>query len=621
MMSEMSHLTLELTGETLTIDDLVQVARHRMKVSLSAQARKNVEASAQLVAQLVDSGKVIYGVTTGFGPYSEVIIPSNKLGELQRNLLISHASGVGSPLPTEVVRAAMLLRANTLAKGYSGIRIQTLELLIALLNKGVHPIIPEKGSVGASGDLAPLSHMALVLIGEGEAEYEGEILSGAQALKQAGLKPVELQQKEGIALINGTQISTAIAALALSDSQNLIASAEIAAALSIEALEGVVDAFDARIHKVRPHLGQKQSAQNLSLLLKGSSQALTSQERAKRAQQASSQFLDARHHDSKEENEALNTILMQAIQSVVAIDQQIPVEPPESAKQLAARRTHIKKHFEVLGISSKTFETAVEVVRKSHRVQDAYSLRCTPQVLGAARDAIEYAARVIAIEINSATDNPLIFPKTSAFLSGGNFHGQPIALAMDLVGIALTSIGGIAERRIARLIDDKLSNGLPLLLLHPQLADKGVHYGLGLAHITAAALSAECQTLTTPASVRSIPTSANQEDHVSMSSIAGRQAQEIIKNVEHIIAIELLCAAQGIDIRKLQKSVKLGQGTAKAFSLIRKRIPRITHERGSSRNRISQDVLIHRDIKTLWELIHNKQLVKQVQKIASNFKV
>lgn len=620
MVSEMSHLTLELTGETLTIDEIVQVARHRMKVSLSAQARKNVESSSQLVAQLVDSGEVIYGVTTGFGPYSEVIIPRNRLGELQRNLLISHASGVGAPFPTEVVRAAMLLRANTLAKGYSGIRIQTLKLLLALLNKGIHPIIPEKGSVGASGDLAPLSHMALVLIGEGEAEYDGEILTGAQALKQVGLKPVELQQKEGIALINGTQISTAIAALALSDSKNLIASAEIAAALSIEALEGVVDAFDARIHKVRPHHGQRQCAHNLSSLLKGSSLALASHEKAKRARRAFSQFLGARLHDPKEENEALNTILMQAIHSIVALDQQIPVESPEAAKQLAAKRTQIKNYFEVLGISSKSFEAAIEVVKKTHRVQDAYSLRCTPQVLGAVRDAIEYAARVVTTEINSATDNPLIFPKTKTFLSGGNFHGQPIALAMDLLGIALTSIGSIAERRIARLIDDKLSNGLPLLLLHPQLADKGVHYGLGLAHITAAALLAECQTLTTPASIRSIPTSANQEDHVSMSSIAARQAQEIIKNVEHIIAIELLCAAQAIDIRKLQKSVKLGRGTAKAYSLIRERTPRIPHEGDSSRDRISHDVLVHRDINTLWELVHKKELVKQIQKIASNFK-
>ncbi|MFX0167759.1 MAG: histidine ammonia-lyase [Candidatus Hodarchaeota archaeon] len=614
----MSPSVVTLDGQSLSLANVVDVARNYAKVKLSVQAQKKVDATAQLVSQWVNSGKIIYGVTTGFGPFSEVIIPLEKARELQRNLLLSHATGVGSPFPTEVVRAAMLLRANTLTSGYSGIRLQTLELLISLLNKRVHPIIPEKGSVGASGDLAPLSHLALVLIGEGEAEYKGTVLSGAKALKKAELAPIELEQKEGIALINGTQITTAIAVLALADAKALVNSAEIAAALSIEALEGVLDAYDERIHQVRPHPGQIQSAKNLASLLKGSSLVITSKQRAEQATKAATRFHQT-FPSTTPDQKTITTILEQAIHTVSAIDHQLPIETPASAAVLEKQRNQIKKHFQNIGVSSQAFEAAVEMVNTTSRVQDAYSLRCTPQVLGAARDAIEYVDNVLLIEINSATDNPLIFPESRTFLSGGNFHAQPIAIAMDLLGIAVTSIGSIAERRIARLIDDKLSNGLPLLLVHPQLAERGVHYGLGLAHITAAALTAECQTLTSPASVRTIPTSANQEDHVSMGTLAARHAREIVHNIEQIVAIEFLCAAQGVDIRKIHKPVILGKGSNIAFDLIRSHVPRTTKATESPRDRLHQDVLVHRDINILWDLVHQQTILKAVKQRVSGF--
>ena len=608
----MTPSVVKLDGHSLTLQNVVDVARNDAQVTLSSKAKKRVETTAQLIAQWVKSGEIIYGVTTGFGPFSEVVIPPEKARELQRNLLISHASGVGSPFPAEIVRAAMLLRANTLTSGYSGVRLQTLELLMSLLNKRVHPIIPEKGSVGASGDLAPLSHMALILIGEGEAEYQGVRLPGAKALSKAGLTPIELEQKEGIALINGTQVTTAIATLALMDAQALVQSAEIAAALSIEALEGVLDAFDARIHKVRPHPGQIDAAKHLTSLLRGSSQVLTSQQRAENAAKAIADFHKTLPPEAQAD-ETLKTILEQTIHTVAAIDQQQTVESTDTAAVLQTQRVHIQQHFESLGVPPEAFEAAVNAAQTTSRVQDAYSLRCTPQVLGAARDAIAYVEQTLLTEINSATDNPLIFPESQTFLSGGNFHGQPVAIAMDLLGIAVTSIGSIAERRIARLIDDKLSNGLPLLLLHPQLADQGVQYGLGLAHITAAALTAECQTLTTPASVRTIPTSANQEDHVSMSTLAARHAQEIVHNVEHILAIEFLCAAQGIDIRKLHKPVTLGNGSTIAYSEVRKQVPRTPKESDGLRDRLRQDILVHRDIATLWEMVHNQTILKAVE--------
>ena len=598
-----------LDGNTLTIDAVVAVARGYAKVKLAKKAKQVIRKAADYVQELVDTGSVVYGVTTGFGPFANTVIPDNKARELQQSLIISHAAGVGEPFPKEVVRAIMLLRANTLAKGYSGIRLKTLETLIALLNKGVHPVIPSKGSVGASGDLAPLAHMALALIGEGEAEYKGEIISGAEALRRVKVSPITLDRKEGIALINGTQVMTALAALAVFDTQKLVESAEVAAALSIEALEGVQDAFDARIHKTRPHSGQAKTAKNLRTLLRGSSLVLTSHQRGQAVTRARQRLQKEIETHPESDHHALITLLQKVAQEVLELDKQLAVEPGASAKSLQSQRSTLIASLKGVGLSDSAFKAAYEAAQQSLRVQDAYSIRCTPQVLGAVRDSITYVTEVVTTEINSATDNPLVFPDEKLFLSGGNFHGQPIAIAMDLLAIAVTSIGTIAERRVARLIDHKLSEGLPLFLLQPPSENRGVHYGLGLAQITAAALAAECQTLAAPASVTTIPTSANQEDHVSMGTIAARQAREVVNNVEHIIACELLCATQGVDIRALTKQVSLGQGTAVAYKAVRKVAPRSTEVSSVERDRLTHDILVHRDIRALWRLVHSGRLL------------
>jgi histidine ammonia-lyase len=608
----MSTQKVQLDGESLTIDMVVAVARHNAPAVLAESARTRVEQAARLVAQWAKAGEVIYGVTTGVGPLSEITIPDSKAHDLQDSLLISHAAGVGAPLPTEAVRAAMLLRANTLAKGYSGIRVKTLETLIALLNKGVHPLIPSKGSVGASGDLAPLSHMALVLVGKGQAEYHGEVLPGAEALRRARITPIQLERKEGIALINGTQIMAALAALAVADARNLTTSAEMAAALSIEALEGVLDAFDPRIHKVRPHPGQQQTARNLLAVLKDSTFVLTSRQRGEQADHALQVLHRAEPKLPVQEQRAATTLLRHAAEAALAIEQQLAVESGEAANQLREERSNIAKLVTKLGFSVAAFEAALNAAGQVRRVQDAYSLRCVPQVLGAVRDAINYVASVVATEINAATDNPLIFSSDKTFLSGGNFHGQPIAIAMDLLAIALTSVGTIADRRIARLIDHHLSGGLPLLLLQPTLENQGVHYGLGLAQITAAALAAECQTLSSPASVTTIPTSANQEDHVSMGTISARKAREVITNVEYIVAIELLCATQGVDLRLLQKQGSIGRGSRMAYDAVRKLVPRILQEGSEKHDRLTEDTLVHRDITSLWQLVHDGSLAQEV---------
>jgi len=485
--------TVQLDGETLTIEDVVKVAHNEAKVVIPEKVKARVKACREFLEKLLGEGKVIYGVNTGFGALSDAKIPKHKLKQLQTNLIRSHAAGVGKPLSTEVVRATMLLRANTLAKGYSGIRLETLETLVEMLNKGVHPIIPAKGSVGASGDLAPLSHMVLVLMGEGEAEYKGEIMSGKEAMEKAGIRPVQLDFKEGIALNNGTQLMTAIAALTIHRAENLIETAEVAAALTMEALMGVSDALDEKIHKARPHAGQAITAKNMRELIAG----------------------------------------------------------------------------------SKLVQTGEEAMAKIGRPHDAYSLRCTPQVLGAARDAITYARKVVEVEINSATDNPLVFPETGECLSGGNFHGQPIALAMDTLGVALAIVGNISERRIFRLLDEKLNNGLPPFLIPPQ-AKRGLNSGLMTAQYTAAALASESKVLAYPACADSIPTSANFEDFVSMGTTSAQKAMQILENTEYIIAIELLCAAQAIDIRGPEK---LGRGTRKAYRKIREVVPPLKEDR------------------------------------------
>jgi histidine ammonia-lyase len=482
-----------IDGETLTIEDVVKVAREKAKVTIPVSVKKKVEKSRRTLEELVEENGVIYGVNTGFGALSDVRIEPHETKQMQVNLIRSHSTGIGKPLETEVVRALMLLRANTLAKGYSGIRFETLETLVEMLNRGVHPVIPGKGSVGASGDLAPLSHMILVLIGEGMAEYRGMVLSGKEAMARAKIKPVELEYKEGIALNNGTQLMTAIAALAIFDAETLLKTAEVAAALTLEALLGVSDAFDAKIHVLRPHKGQAVVARN------------------------------------------------------------------------------IKKTF----AGSRLVQTGTEAMQNTQRPHDPYSLRCTPQVLGAAREAIAYARSVVQVEINSATDNPLVFPEERVCLSGGNFHGQPISLTMDLLGMALAIVGNISERRIFRMLDDKLNNGLPIFLISPE-AKKGVNSGLMTVQYTAAALASENKILAHPACVDSIPTSANVEDFVSMGVTAAGKALQILENTEYIIAIELLCASQAIEFRGKEK---LGKGTRRAYETIRQTVPIVREDR------------------------------------------
>ena len=484
---------IEIDGETLTIKDIVQTARNNCQVFISEKAKNRVNESRRTLEKLIEAGHTIYGVNTGFGELSCFRISEQEAKQLQVNLIRSHSAGVGDPLPTEIVRATMLLRANTLAKGYSGIRFSTLETLVEMLNKSVHPIIPSRGSVGASGDLAPLSHMILVLIGEGIAEYQGKITDGKTAMRKAGIKPVDLEYKEGLALNNGTQMMTAMAALLVHDSEKLIDAAETAAALSLEALLGISDAFDERIQNVRPHSGQKATAAIIRRLVEG----------------------------------------------------------------------------------SRLVRTGTEATEQKQRPHDPYSLRCVPQVHGAARDAVAWVRKIIQTEINSATDNPLVFPDDEVCISGGNFHGQPIALALDTLGIALVMIGNISERRTARLLDDKLNSGLPSFLI-PRGKKKGLHSGLMTAQYTAVALASENKALAHPACVDSIPTSAGFEDFVSMGPTAGHKTLQILRNTEYIIAIELLCASQAVEFRNPNK---LGKGTLAAYDKVREVIPIVREDR------------------------------------------
>jgi len=499
-----------INGKNLTIEDVVSVARYGSSVELSENAIEKIKKSRSVVEDFVSKEKTVYGVTTGFGEFKNVFISKEQTKELQENLIRSHSVGVGEPLLEEIVRATMLLRANSLAKGYSGVRVEIIKTLCQMLNKKVHPAIPEKGSVGASGDLTPLSHMTLVLMGEGEAFYDGKRMSGKEAMKLAGIKPVTLSSKEGLALNNGTAVMTGIAVLTLCDAENILKCADISAVMTLEALLGINKAFDERIHKLRPHLGQIKCAENIRKLTKNS--------------------------------------------------------------QLLNRNIREK-------------------------VQDAYSLRCIPQVHGASRDAIAHVRRVLEIEINSTTDNPLIFTNPPEALSCGNFHGQPIAISMDLLGIALSEVADISERRIARILDPHLNEGLPAFLIPKNKG--GLNNGYMIAQYTAAALVSENKVLAHPASVDSIPTSANQEDHVSMGTIAARKAREILKNVENVIAIEFLCASQGMDFRLPQKG---GQGTRIAHEYIRKHVPHLDSDR-----------ILYPEINKIQELIHKGDLLKEVE--------
>jgi len=478
---------LELHGDRLRLEDVERVAGSDAPVvRLAAPARARVEAARALVEQAVAEQRVVYGLTTGFGALSDVVIPVEQIRELQTNLIRSHAAGVGEPLGEAETRAVMLLRANVLALGRSGVRPALIDLLTEMLNRRVHPVIPARGSVGASGDLAPLSHLALVLIGEGEAVYEGRRMSGGEALRRAGLEPVELEAKEGLALNNGTQVQTAVGVLALLAAERALETAEVAGAMSLEGLRGTPDAFDEAIQRARPHPGQLESAARLRALLEGSE------------------------------------------------------------------------------------------IRESHRygdprVQDAYSLRCMPQVHGAARQALAYVRQVLECEVNSATDNPLIFPEDGRILSGGNFHGQPVAQALDLLAMACASVASMSERRLARLVDPALSGLPPFLTPEP-----GLNSGLMMAQVTAAALVAELRLRAHPASVDSIPTGANKEDHVPMGVAAALKAREAVRLLESVLALELLAAAQALEFLA---PLRPGKGVLRAYERIRERVPRLERDR------------------------------------------
>jgi histidine ammonia-lyase len=462
------------------------VARRGRRVELGAEAADRMRASRAIVDQVVAEGQTVYGVTTGFGDLATIRIEPDQTAELQRNLVRSHAAGVGEPLPVEVVRAMLLLRANALAVGLSGIRPEVVQLLVGMLNAEVHPLVPSRGSVGASGDLAPLAHLALVLTGEGEAWRENAgPAPGREALARAGLEPLSLQAKEGLALLNGTQLMAALAALALDDGRRLASSADVIGAMSLEAMEGTGAAFDEALIGARPHPGQVAVAAHLRNLLAGS-------------------------------------------------------------------------------------EIAASHVDMGHRVQDAYSLRCMPQVHGAARDALDQLERVLAIEINSATDNPLVFP-SGEVISGGNFHGEPLALVIDYAKMAVAELASISERRSARLVDAHLS-GLPAFLTDAP----GLRSGLMIAQYTAAALVNELQTLTHPSSVDSIPTSANQEDHVSMGATAALHLRDVVERAEAVLAIEALCAAQGLDFRE---PMRPGVGVSRAHRRLREVVRHLDEDR------------------------------------------
>lgn len=499
---------INIDGNSLTMDEVVRVARQFEEVGMSAAGRQQVEASRAVVEKLLNSEKPVYGISTGFGDLSRIWISPAEREKLQRNLILSHAAGVGECLPEDVVRAAMLLRANSLTKGYSGIRPETMDMLLAMLNRRVYPAVPSKGSVGASGDLSPLAHIALVMMGEGKAFWQGKCVPGAEALAAVELQPIALGGKEGLALINGTQIMTAVGALVWHDAANLMKAADIASAMSLEALRGTRTAFDERISRIRPHPGQLATCSNLLRLTDDS------------------RIMESHEHCGK--------------------------------------------------------------------VQDAYSLRCVPQVHGASKDAVMRTLETLNIEMNSATDNPLIFPDTGEVISGGNFHGQPVALVMDYMKTALAEIGSISERRVNRMLDAHLSDLPPFLTAYP-----GVDSGLMITQYTAAALVSENKVLAHPACVDSIPTSANQEDHVSMGTIAARQAREILENVRCVVAIEMLVAAQGLDFLK---PIEPGTGVRAAYQAIRRSVPHLDEDR------VPAD-----DIAVVYELLVNGTIVNSTE--------
>jgi len=503
---------IEIDGNRLTLEDFEDVVFHRTPVTLSSGARRNMLASRKVVERIAASDTPAYGINTGFGKLADRHIGHAQIKALQVNLIRSHACGVGPPLSEAETRGMMLCRANALAKGYSGVRPRVVTFLLTLLNRKIHPVIPSQGSVGASGDLAPLAHLALVLIGEGKVWNGSKPVSGKEALRKAGLEPLEPGAKEGLALLNGTQAMLSVGSLSLLEAETLLDTADVASALSLEALKGTPRAFDKRLQETRPYPGQLKTAENLRKLLEGSQ-------------------IRASHLDCP-------------------------------------------------------------------RVQDAYSLRCIPQVHGAIRDTLDLARRTFSIELNAATDNPLVFAKEGDLISGGNFHGQPLALILDYMAIALTELSSISERRIERLITPEYGD-LPPFLTH----DPGLNSGFMMLQVTAAALTSACKVLAHPASVDSIPTSGNREDHVSMGMGAALKLKQVLANLRKILAIELLCASQGIDFLH---PLRPGVGGKKAYALVRSVSPMLRTDRSMAP-----------DIESLEELIEQKQFAAIIKTCGS----
>lgn len=506
-----------LSGETLTLADVEtfldgDAASKPVRVDVSAPARERVSRCRAAIEGILSRGETVYGVNTGFGRLADVKIPPQDIRALQANLIRSHAAGVGAPLPADIVRLALVLRANTLAKGYSGVRPETLDAILAALNAGFVPVVPERGSVGASGDLAPLAHMTLALMGEGEALASGSRVPAGEALRALGLKPIVPEAKEGLALVNGTQVSCALVAKALVRARRLLRSADVLGALSLDALLGTNKAFSPRIHELRPHPGQRASAANLARLIEGSG--------------------------------------------------------------------YLFSH------------------RDCGKVQDAYSLRCMPQVHGAAREGVAFAETLVERELNAATDNPLVFPEDGSVLAGGNFHGAPIALAADVLTIALTDLASIAERRIERLVNPDLSE-LPAFLTG---ADAGLNSGLMMAQVTAAALVSELKVFSHPASVDNIPTCGSREDHVSMATHASRKALEATGMVAQVLAVEALAAAQGLDLRS--KELKSSAALEAVRRAIRERSPHLGRDR-----------FLAPDLARLTDLVVSGELVRAAESV------
>ena len=510
-------MAVVINGRDLTVEEVIRVCRQNEKVEIAPEAKKAVQKARDYIEKKLEDGAVIYGLTTGFGKFSNVLISKEETAELQKNLIMSHTCTMGEPYPRQYVRAAMLLRCNALSRGNSGIRLSTVQTLIDMLNAGIHPVIPRKGSLGASGDLAPLSHIALGLIGMGKVEYKGKIVDAKEAMSEAGIVPVELAAKEGLALNNGTQMMTAVGVNVLWDAMQLLKVADIATAMTAEALHGITKAYDPKVQDLRGHQGQKETAENLRVLLEGSKNAL-------------------------------------------------PVQPT--------------------------------------KVQDPYSLRCIPQIHGASRDAIRYVYDAVSREINAVTDNPLVFPDEDEVISGGNFHGQPMALAFDFMKMAISELADVSERRAERLINPALSEGLPGFLTK----HGGVCSGFMIAQYAAASMVSENKVYDHPACVDSIPSSGNQEDHVSMGTTSARTAAMVLDNAQKVIGIELAAAAQGIWLREEigeSKIENLAPATKAAYDFIR-----------TLSAPVETDIIMHDELIKFEQRVKEGSLLSAVEKVA-----